>query len=60
MSDNQERYGPNLSKLSKILFCAVSSWGGFIYQGCCALCVALEQILDDKDKVKSNFLNIEG
>ena len=60
MSDNLERYGPNLSKLSKILFCAVSSWGGFIYQGCCALCVALEQILDDKDKVKSNFLNIEG
>lgn len=60
MSENQEKYGPNQSKLSKILFCAVSSWGGFIYQGCCALCVALEQILDDKDKVKSNFLNIEG
>lgn len=47
MSENQERYGPNQSKLSKILFCAVSSWGGFIYQGSCALCVALEQILDD-------------
>lgn len=60
MAKNQETYGPNKSSMSKILFCAVSSWGGFIYQGCCALCVALELILDDMDKVKSNFLNIEG
>jgi len=60
MAENQERYGPNQSTMSKILFCAVSSWGGFIYQGCCALCVALEQIKDDMDNVKSNFLNIEG
>lgn len=60
MAENQETYGPNKSSMSKILFCAVSSWGGFIYQGCCALCVALELILDDMDKVKSNFLNIEG
>lgn len=60
MAENQETYGPNKSSMSKILFCAVSSWGGFIYQGCCALCVALELILDDMDKVKFNFLNIEG
>lgn len=60
MAENQETYGPNKSSMSKILFCAVSSWGGFIYQGCCALCVALELILDDMDKVKSNYLNIEG
>lgn len=60
MAENQETYGSNKSSMSKILFCAVSSWGGFIYQGCCALCVALELILDDMDKVKSNFLNIEG
>lgn len=60
MEDELATYGPNKSTITKILHCAISSWDGFIYQGLCALCVVLEQILKNKDDVKSKYLNLEG
>lgn len=45
-------YGPNDTKVSTITHAAIASWGGFVYQGLCALCVAMEEILKDEDKVR--------
>ena len=42
-------FGPNNTKVSTITHSAVASWGGFVYQGLCALCVAVEKILEDED-----------
>lgn len=60
MENSSETYGPNNSPITKILHCAISSWDGFIYQSLCAICVVLEQILQNKDDVKSKYLNLEG
>lgn len=60
MANSSETFGPNKSNLTKILNSAIVSWDGFIYQGLCALCVVLEQILQNKDDVKSKYLNLEG
>lgn len=60
MANSSETFGPNKSNLTKILNSAIVSWDGFIYQGLCALCVVLEQILQNKDDVKSMYLNLEG
>ena len=60
MSDNQERYGQNKSKLSQILNSAITKWDGFIYQGLCAIRVVLEQILENKAGIEERYLNIEG
>lgn len=53
-------FGPNNTKVSTITHAAIASWGGFVYQGLCALCVAVEKILEDEDKVKGWYLNVEG
>lgn len=47
MADEQVTYGPNKSPITKILHSVIASWGGSIYQGCCAICVILEKILED-------------
>lgn len=60
MANSSETYGPNKSSITKILHSAISSWDGFIYQSLCAICVVLEQILQDKDYVRSKYLNLEG
>lgn len=60
MANSSETFGPNKSNLTKILNSAIVNWDGFIYQGLCALCVVLEQILQNKDDVKSKYLNLEG
>lgn len=53
-------FGPNKTKVSTITHAAVASWGGFVYQGLCALCVAVEKILEDEDNVRGWYLNVEG
>lgn len=53
-------FGPNKTKVSTITHAAIPSWGGFVYQGLCALCVAVEKILEDEDNVMGWYLNIEG
>ena len=53
-------FGPNKTKISTITYAAVASWGGFVYQGLCALCVAVEKILEDEDNVREWYLNVEG
>lgn len=53
-------FGPNNTKVSTITHAAVASWGGFVYQGLCALCVAVEKILEDEDNVREWYLNVEG
>lgn len=53
-------FGPNKTKVSTITHAAIASWGGFVYQGLCALCVAMEEILKDENKLKGWYLNIEG
>ena len=53
-------FGPNKTKVSTITYAAVTSWGGFVYQGLCALCVAVEKILEDEDNVREWYLNVEG
>ena len=60
MADEQVTYGPNKSPITKILHSAISSWDGFIYQGCCAICVILEKILEDHIKARDLYLNLEG
>lgn len=50
---------PNGTTESTVRTAAISSWAGFMYQGLCALCVALEKILDDRNS-NGYFLNIEG
>lgn len=60
MANSSETYGPNKSPITKILHSAIASWDGFIYQGCCAICVVLENILEDHLKAKSLYLNLEG
>jgi hypothetical protein len=49
----------NKTEETKILNAAITPWAGFIYQGLCALCVALEKLLD-QPKANKWFLNIEG
>jgi hypothetical protein len=51
---------PNKTPISQILNAAVAGWAGFIYQGLCGLCVALEQLLEDRDEASKRFLNLEG
>lgn len=53
-------FGPNNTKVSTITHAAIASWGGFVYQGLCALCVAVEKILEDEENVKEWYLNVEG
>ena len=53
-------FGPNNTKVSTITHAAVASWGGFVYQGLCALCVAVEKILENEDNVREWYLNVEG
>lgn len=53
-------FGPNNTKVSTITHAAIASWGGFVYQGLCALCVAVEKILEDEDNVMGWYLNVEG
>lgn len=53
-------FGPNNTKVSTITHAAVAFWGGFVYQGLCALCVAVEKILEDEDNVREWYLNVEG
>ena len=60
MADELVTYGPNKSPITKILHSAIASWDGFIYQGCCAICVVLEKILEDHLKAMTLYLNLEG
>ena len=53
-------FGPNNTKVSTITHAAIASWGGFVYQGLCALCVAVEKILEDEENVREWYLNVEG
>ena len=43
-------FGPNNTKVSTITHAAIASCGGFVYQGLCALCVAVEKILEDEER----------
>lgn len=54
-----EFVGPNGNSESIITHAAIASWAGFVYQGLCALCVAMEKLLDN-DKASDWYLNIEG
>ena len=51
--------GPNGNSESIITHAAIASWAGFVYQGLCALCVAMEKLLDE-DEATTWYLNIEG
>lgn len=51
--------GPNGNSESIITHAAIASWAGFVYQGLCALCVAMEKMLDE-DEASNWYLNIEG
>lgn len=51
---------PNKTEESKITHAAIASWGGFVYQGLCALCVAVEWILKEGAQVQGWYLNVEG
>lgn len=59
MTKNPGTFGPNNSPISKIIYSAIASWDGFVYQGCCGLCVVLEQILEDREQVETQFLNLD-
>lgn len=50
----------NKTEESKITHAAIASWGGFVYQGLCALCVAVEWILKEGEQVQGWYLNVEG
>lgn len=56
---NTEFIGPNGNSESIITHAAIASWAGFVYQGLCALCVAMENLLDE-DEATTWYLNIEG
>lgn len=56
---NTEFIGPNGNSESIITHAAIASWAGFVYQGLCALCVAMEKLLDE-DEATTWYLNIEG
>lgn len=56
---NTEFIGPNGNSESIITHAAIASWAGFVYQGLCALCVAMERLLDE-DEATTWYLNIEG
>lgn len=52
---------PHNTSIRTIKNSAISSWGGFVYQAMCALCVMMEDLLDNKDDtVNERKLNIEG
>lgn len=58
MSENRF---PHNTSIRTIKNSAISSWGGFVYQAMCALCVMMENLLDNKDDtVHERKLNIEG
>lgn len=59
-TNDNEIVCPNGTPESKILNAAIFSWAGYIYQGVCALCVALERLISDKNLGSSYYLNIEG
>lgn len=50
---------PNGTSEDVILHAAIASWAGFVYQGICALCVAMEKLLTEPDAINW-FLNVEG
>lgn len=50
---------PNGTSESIITHAAIASWAGFVYQGLCALGVAMEKMLDE-DEASNWYLNIEG
>ena len=50
---------PNGTPISKIRFAAINNWAGLVYQGLCALCVAIEKLIDVKDACDW-YLNVEG
>ncbi len=50
---------PNGSSESVILHAAIASWAGFVYQGLCALCVAMEKLLTVPES-SGWYLNVEG
>lgn len=50
---------PNGTSEDVILHAATASWAGFVYQGICALCVAMEKLLSVPDSINW-YLNVEG
>ena len=56
---DEEIICPNGTPISKIRFAAINNWAGFVYQGLCALCVAIEKLIDVKDACDW-YLNVEG
>lgn len=50
---------PNGTSEDVILHAAIASWAGFVYQGICALCVAMEKLLTEPTSINW-YLNIEG
>lgn len=48
------------TSIKAIKHSAIASWGGFVYQAMCALCVMMEDLLKDDDKIVHRKLNIEG
>lgn len=50
---------PNGTSEDVILHAAIASWAGFLYQGICALCVAMEKLLVEPESVNW-YLNVEG
>lgn len=57
--ENTELKGPNGTPLSTIRYAAINNWAGFVYQGLCALCVAIEKLIDE-GKASNWYLNVEG
>lgn len=56
-----ENYLPHNTSIKTIKNSAIPSWGGFVYQTMCALCVMMEDLLDNEsDVVNERKLNIEG
>lgn len=50
---------PNNTDIGTITHAAIESWAGFVYQGLCALCVAMEKLLSNENTINC-YLNIEG
>ena len=50
---------PNGTREEVVLHAAIASWAGFVYQGICALCVAMEKLLSEQASINW-YLNIEG
>lgn len=50
---------PNSTSKGVILHAAIASMAGFVYQGICSLCVAMEKLLSEPDSIIWK-LNVEG